>query len=199
MIVAGLTGSIGAGKSLSSAMLRRMGIPVLCSDEVVHSLLAPEGGAVAEVASRFPESFNENTGTIDRAALGRIVFSDQRARGDLESIIHPRVNAAQRRFLHLVRATAPLAVLDIPLLFETGAEKRCDVTICVVAPRFVQEQRVLQRPGMTREKLCAIRAAQMQDREKIRRADFVVKTGLGKAQTFHALRTVVSKILETKR
>lgn len=199
MIVAGLTGSIGAGKSQSSAMLRRMGIPVLCSDEVVHALLEPGGAAVMAVASRFPEAFSETTASINRAALGRIVFTDAHAREDLESIIHPLVNAAQRRFLHLVRGTAPIAVLDIPLLFETGAEKRCDVTICVVAPRFIQEQRVLLRPGMTREKLSAIRAAQIPDREKTRRADFVVKTGLGKAKTFRALQGIVREILEKNK
>lgn len=198
MIVAGLTGSIGSGKSAASAMLRRMGVPVLCSDEVVHALLSPGGAAVGQVAQRFPEAFDESRGKIDRKALGEIVFRNPEARRDLESLVHPLVHAAQARFLRLVRA-APLAVLDIPLLFETGAERRCDVTICLVAPRFVQERRVLARPGMTRARLEAIRAAQMKDTEKTRRADFVVRTGLGKAQTFRRLRAVVDEILGSRK
>lgn len=196
MIVVGLTGSIGAGKSLASVMLRRMGIPVLCSDEVVHDLLAPGGKAVAAVAARFPDALDQKEKKINRAVLGKIVFSDAKAREDLETIIHPLVNAEQRTFLRLVRPLSSLAVLDIPLLFETGAEKRCDATLCVVAPRFIQSRRVLARPGMTQDRLTAIRRAQMPDAEKARRADFIIRTGLGKARTFRALQQAIAKILE---
>lgn len=198
MIVAGLTGSVGAGKSLCAAMLRHMGIPVLCSDDVVHGLMAPGGAAVPEITRRFAQVQDRTTGAIDRRKLGAIVFADPCARRDLESIVHPMVHAAQKRFLGQVSGHAPLAVLDIPLLFETGAERRCDVTICVVAPRFVREQRVLRRSGMTRERIEAIHAAQMSDREKMRRADYIVRTGLSRAKTFRALKAVVSKILEKK-
>ncbi|QQG36411.1 MAG: dephospho-CoA kinase [Micavibrio aeruginosavorus] len=195
MIVLGLTGSIGMGKSTATAMLRGMGIPVHCSDEAVHQLLDPCGEAIRVVAAAFPESYDKRRQAINRAALGRLAFSQPEKRVRLESILHPLVVQSQRRFLaRNAQCRRPLVVLDIPLLFETGAERRVDYTLVVTAPAFIQRMRVLTRPGMTPEKFAGILASQMPDHEKRRRADFVIDTGLGLAHTRKALRVVLDRV-----
>lgn len=191
MIVVGLTGSIGMGKSTAAAMLRRMGVPVCDSDAVVHELLGPSGAAVGPVGRAFEGVLRD--GAVDRAALGDQVFGDRAALTRLEAIIHPLVRQAQFRFLKAaVVGRAPLVVLDVPLLYESGTDALCDVAITVTAPRFLQEQRVLSRPGMTRARLAATLARQMPDGEKRRRADFVIQTGRSRRHTLNRLGAIVT-------
>ncbi|HZH28646.1 MAG TPA: dephospho-CoA kinase [Azospirillaceae bacterium] len=190
MVILGLTGSIGMGKSTAARMLRRLGIPVHDADAVVHRLLAKGGGAVAPIAAAFPGVVRD--GAVDRQALGAQVFDNPDKLRWLESIVHPRVQASLRRFLaDAARRRMKVVVLDVPLLFETGGDRRTDRTVVVTAPRFVQRARVLARSGMTEAKLAAILARQMPDVEKRRRADFVVPTGLGRRFTLKALVRVV--------
>jgi dephospho-CoA kinase len=190
MIVLGLTGSIGMGKSTAAALLRQLGVPVHDADASVHRLLGRNGAAVERVAAAFPGTGGVNG--IDRAELGRRVFNDQAALRRLEQILHPLVRAESERFLRRMAARGvPLAVLDIPLLFESGGERRCDAVIVVGAPSFLQRARVLARRGMSESRLAAILAKQMPDREKRRRADFVVPTGLGRRVTLRRLAEIV--------
>ncbi len=190
MVILGLTGSIGMGKSHAAQVFRRLGVPVHEADAAVHRLTAKGGEAVPAVARRFPQAVK--AGAVDRQALGAIVFKDAKALADLEAILHPLVRRQTRRFLaSMARRRVPLVVLDIPLLFETGGEASCDAVVVVSAPARIQAARVLARPGMTREKLRAIRAQQMSDREKRRRADFVVSTGAGKRETLRRLAAIV--------
>jgi dephospho-CoA kinase len=191
VIVVGLTGSIGMGKTTAAAMLRRLGVPLFEADACVHRLLGPGGAAVAAVEAAFPGVAGEDGG-IDRRRLGARVFGQPEALRRLEGLIHPRVREAESRFLRAARTRREvIAVLDIPLLFETGGERRCDYVIVVSAPAFLQRQRVLRRPGVTDSRLKAILAAQMPDREKRRRADFIVPTGLGKGATLRRLAAIV--------
>lgn len=191
MIVLGLTGSIAMGKSAAAAALRRMGVPLFDADRAVHRLLAPGGGAVARVAAAFPGTRDESGG-IDRRRLGQQVFTDPAALARLEAILHPMVRAEEERFLARARARRdPVVVLDVPLLFESGGAGRCDSVLVVSAPSFLQRQRVLRRPGMTEARLDAILATQMPDREKRRRADFVVATGLGRGLTLRRLKAIL--------
>ncbi|WP_448954581.1 dephospho-CoA kinase [Labrys neptuniae] len=174
--ILGLTGSIGMGKSATAAMFRARGVPVHDADATVHHLYA--GPAVAAVEAAFPGvSVN---GAIDRARLGRQVFGNAEAMRRLEAIVHPLVHEAEQAFLAQARqAGAPLAVLDIPLLYETGGERRCQAVAVVSAPADIQRERVLARPGMDEERLAVILARQMPDVEKRRRAQFVIDTSRG--------------------
>ena len=193
MIVLGLTGSIGMGKSTAARMLKRMGAPVCDSDAVVHGLLGCHGAAVPAIDAAFPGVVVD--GAVDRRALGAAVFGNPAALKRLEAILHPAVQAAQRRFLkQAARRGVRVVVLDIPLLFETGGERRVDRTVVVTAPFLVQKSRVLARPGMTSEKFAAILARQMPDAEKRRRADYVVNTGDGRRATRRALRNIVADV-----
>jgi dephospho-CoA kinase len=194
MIVLGLTGSVGMGKSTAAAMLRRLGVPVHDADATVHRLLAPGGAAVAAVAKAFPDTRRKDGG-IDRVALGRRVFADGKALQRLERILHPLVRRSQQRFLAAARGRRePLVVLDVPLLFEGGGDSRCDKVIVVSAPAPVQRARVMARPGMTEARFRAILAKQMPDREKRRRADYVVPSGLGRALTYRKLGQIVREL-----
>tara|TARA_R110002110_G_scaffold415612_6_gene651979 strand:+ start:7139 stop:7756 length:618 start_codon:yes stop_codon:yes gene_type:complete len=193
MIVLGLTGSIGMGKSTAANMLRVMGVPVHDSDATVHGLFAFDRDLRAAISARFPGVVTDDG--VDRQALGAAVFGDDAARRDLEALVHPRVRAAAEAFVrHYHRQRAALVVLDIPLLYETGGEDRVDGVIVVTAPAALQRQRVMARPGMDAERFAGILAAQSPDREKRRRADFVVETGLGKAYTFRRLKRIVVAI-----
>jgi dephospho-CoA kinase len=190
MIVIGLTGSIGMGKSTAAAMFRRLGVPVQDSDAAVHEMFAKGGAAVAAVGAAFPGVIKN--GAVDRAALGRLVYGNPVALKRLESIVHPLVGKSRDAFLQRMTARRKaVVVLDIPLLFEAGLDRLCDMTVVVSAPRFLQEARVLSRPRMTRERLARILAQQMSDVEKRRRADHVVETGSGRAHTLNRLRTIV--------
>jgi dephospho-CoA kinase len=198
VIVVGLTGSIGMGKSTAAATFRRFRIPLFDADHAVHRMLGSGGSAVALVAAAFPGVGNANGG-IDRTVLGRQVFSDPEALSRLEQIIHPMVAASEKRFLALARARRePIVVLDIPLLFESGGERRCDYVLVVSAPKLVQRQRVLRRPGMTERRLTAILSHQMPDPEKRRRADFVVPTGLSRNLSLRRLRGIVRLLRDRK-
>lgn len=190
MIVLGLTGSIGMGKSTAAGMLRRLRVPVHDSDAAVHAVTAKGGAAVPGIRSLFPEVVVD--GAVDRRRLGDRVFGDDAALKRLEGILHPLVRKAQDRFLAAcARRREAVAVLDVPLLFEVGTDARCDATVVVSAPGFLQSERVLSRPGMTREKFEGILERQLTDAEKRLRADFVVRTGCGKRRTLRELRAIV--------
>jgi len=193
MVIIGLTGSIGMGKSTAAKILRDLGFPIYDADATVHALLKKGGKAVAPVAKLFPQTLKHDG--IDRKLLGRAVFGQPKKLQQLEHIIHPLMRSVERAFLQKVRiAEAHAAILEIPLLFETGAEKRCDVTLCVTAPRAIQKARVLSRPGMNKEKLRAILARQMPDAEKRKKADYVVPTGKGIAATKKHLREILREL-----
>lgn len=179
MIVIGLTGSIGMGKSTVADMARRMGVPVHEADRAVHGLFRPGSDILSDIAARFPQAVSD--GGVDRSALGRSVYADPEALAWLESLIHPRVRSAERRFLAWARRHRfRKVILDIPLLFETHGERRVHYVMVVSAPWFVQSARVMARPGMTWDKFAAIRARQMPDAAKRRRANAVLHSGLGK-------------------
>jgi dephospho-CoA kinase len=198
MIVVGLTGSIGMGKSTAARQLRRLGMLVHDADAVVHDLLSRGGVAVPAIAAAFPGAVKD--GAVDRAALGARVFHDTDALRRLEAIIHPLVRRAEQRFLARARRQRRrLVVLDIPLLFETGGQRRCDAVAVVSAPPFVQARRVLARPGMTMARLEAIRRKQMPDREKRRRADVIIPTGCGHRPALRALIRATSTLLALPR
>ena len=199
MVVVGLTGSIAMGKSTTAAMFRAFGWPLFDADRAVHDLMAAGGAAVAPVLAVFPGVGSPEAG-VDRAALGAAVFGDGGALARLEAVLHPRVRHAEERFLaHARRRGDRAAVLDIPLLFEGGGWKRCDVTVVASASAHLQAVRALARPGMTRAKLDAILAKQMPDREKRRRADFVVRTGLGRALALADVRGIVRVVQEREQ
>jgi dephospho-CoA kinase len=189
MFVLGLTGSIGMGKSTTARFFSEAGVPVHDADAAVHRLY--EGEATPAIEAAFPGA--TSGGKVDRDKLARQVIGHPEAIKRLEAIVHPLVRAASDKFLAQAEAQgAPVAVLDIPLLFETGGEDRCDAVVVVSAPPEVQRARVLERAGMTEERLAAILAKQMPDAEKRRRADFVVDTSHG----LDAARAQVSDILQ---
>ncbi len=201
MMILGLTGSIGMGKSTATRAFARHGAVIWDADAEVHRLMAKGGAAVAAVTTAFPDARVEITGAaaVDRQILGKLVFQDATALRRLEEILHPMVRRAERRFLAAAeRRRCRLAVLDIPLLFETGGEARCDATAVVSAPEFVQRARVLARPDMTKSKYHAILARQVPDWEKCRRADFVIQTGLNKRVSVRASRRI-AEILSLRR
>jgi len=195
MMVVGLTGSIGMGKTTAAQAFRQFGVPVYDADAEVHKLMVAGGTAVAQVAKAFPGALaTDPSGRdfIDRSALGGLVFGDDAALKRLERILHPLAGQAKARFLALAaRRRDTMVVLDIPLLLETGGDNMCDAVVVVTAPPFVQAQRVLKRPGMTAERFQSILARQLPDLEKRLRADFVVQTGLGRAYSLRAIARIV--------
>ncbi|MBX6322983.1 MAG: dephospho-CoA kinase [Rhodospirillaceae bacterium] len=198
MIVVGLTGSIGMGKSTAAAALRRLGIPVHDADREVHRLYGRGGRAVPLIEKAFPGT--TAGGAVELERLRRAVVGNAAALDRLEAIVHPMVRGVERRFL--MRAAArrvPIVVLEVPLLFETGGDRRCDAVVVVSAPRRIQLARVLARRGMTRERLDALEARQTPDAEKRRRADFVVHTGLGKRDSLRALTRIVRLLRDAQR
>ena len=185
------------GKTTVAGALRACGAAVYDADAAVHRLLAAGGAAVAPVLARFPDAGTGEGATraVDRGTLGAKVFADAGALAELEAILHPLVRAGERRFLAAgQRRGCRLAVLDMPLLFETGGEARCDATLVVSAPAAVQRARVLGRARMTEERLAAILARQMPDAEKRRRADFVIRTGLDRRVSRLAARRVAARL-----
>lgn len=193
MIILGLTGSIGMGKSVTARFFREAGVPVYDADAAVHHLY--EGEAVAAIEQAFPGTIVE--GRVDRQKLGDSVLGNRDALLRLESIVHPLVRRHERRFLTRAFAQgAPVAVLDIPLLFETGGDRRVDVVVVVSAPNELQRARVLARPEMTPAKLDAILAKQMPDSEKRARAHFLVDSSHGfdsaRAQVHGILRAIAA-------
>ncbi|MGA9867864.1 MAG: dephospho-CoA kinase [Acetobacteraceae bacterium] len=193
MKIIGLTGGIGMGKSTASAAFRRAGIPVFDADLSVHRLQAPGGRAVPAIALAFPGTVCH--GVIDRSRLREVALGDPAALARLEKILHPMVRAEERSFLARARrAGRSLAVLDIPLLFETGGDRRVDLVVVVTAPRSVQEYRVRSRRRMSRDAIAAVIARQMPDIEKRRRADVVIRTGLSRHYALRALRRLIASL-----
>ncbi|HJV42485.1 dephospho-CoA kinase [Caulobacter sp.] len=197
MLVLGLTGSIGMGKSTTSAMFEAEGAPVYDSDAAVHALYAAGGAAVAPVEAAFPGVVVD--GAIDRARLSARVVGDPQALAKLESIVHPLVGADRIGFFQKAQAEGrDIVVLDVPLLFETGGQKSVDKVVVVTAPPEVQRARVLARPDMTPEKFEAILARQLPDAEKRARADFVIDTGQGLEHARQQVRDLLT-LLRTSR
>ena len=194
MIIVGLTGSIGMGKSTTSAMFQAEGVPVYDADAAVHALYAKGGAAVAPVEAAFPGVVVD--GVIDRAKLSTHVVGKPEALKKLEAIVHPLVGESRKVFFQAAaEANAPLVILDIPLLFETGGERNVAAVIVVSAPEAVQRERVMARPDMTAEKLDAILARQLPDGEKRARADIVIDTSQGLESAREQVRAAIAKLL----
>lgn len=197
------------GKTTAAQMLQHLKVPVHDSDAAVHELMQPEGKAMRAIYAAFPlfeypEIYERHKKTkgkvINRSKLGALVFEKEQEREKLEAILHPLVRESQTAFIRKQRALGSKSVaLDIPLLFETGAELLCDYTIVVTAPAHIQYSRVLSRPGMDEEKLEGILKRQMPDGEKRARADFVVQTGLSRAVTMKQLKSILHRIRESNR
>ena len=189
MVILGLTGSIGMGKSTAAADFRRLRVAVHDADETVHALMAPGGAAFDQICQVFP-GVRSKVG-INRKRLGDLVFADMAALKKLEAILHPLVRKQKTEFLkRSALRRQNLVVLDVPLLFETGGEAKCDAVVVVTAPTFVQRARVMARPGMTTEKFESILAKQVPDLIKRRSADFVVQTGLGRIASLRKIRHI---------
>ncbi|WAC60061.1 dephospho-CoA kinase [Brevundimonas sp. SL130] len=192
MIILGLTGSIGMGKSTTTALFAELGAVVWNADEAVHRLYAPGGAAVEPVGSAFPGVIVD--GAVDRTRLAEALGRDETAFRRLESIVHPLVAQGRAGDLEAARASGvTLAVLDIPLLFETGGDAHVDAVVVVTADPEIQAERVLARPGMTRDRFETILARQLPDADKRARADFIIDTGQG----LDAARVEVAAVVET--
>jgi dephospho-CoA kinase len=194
MIVIGLTGSIGMGKSTTAAMFADEGVPVYDADAEVHVLQGRGGAAVAPIEAAFPGVVKD--GAVDRGALGARVLGHPEEIRKLESIVHPLLGASRAAFFERAEASGvDMVVLDIPLLFETGGEKRVDAVVVASAPEAMQRERVLARPGWGADRLDAVLAKQMHDAEKRARAHFVIDTGQG----MDAARAQVRRVISTLR
>ncbi|MCQ8183825.1 dephospho-CoA kinase [Parvularcula maris] len=196
MILCGLTGSIGMGKSTTLAMFEEEGAAVWDADAAVHRLYAEGGAAVRPVSERFPGVLGEDGG-VDRAALGKEVLGNKEALVELEAIVHPLVRQDQEAFL--AQARADVAVLDIPLLAETSQAERFDVVVVVTADEEVRQERVLARPGMTDAKLGAILARQLPESERLKLADYVVRTDRGLEEARQEVRRIMLALREKNR
>ncbi|GJD28989.1 Dephospho-CoA kinase [Methylobacterium adhaesivum] len=194
-VILGLTGSIGMGKSATAAMFRARGVPVHDADAAVHALYAPGGAAARAIGAAFPGTLAED-GSVDRARLRAAVIGKPERLAALEALVHPLARQAASDFL-AAHADAPVAVLDIPLLFETGGDTRCDAVLVVTAPAEVQRARVLARPGMEATAFAAILAKQMPDAEKRARADFVLDTSLGFAHAEAEVDAILRRLRAT--
>ncbi len=193
MMIVGLTGSIGMGKSTAAKMLRQMGVPVYDADANVHAIQARGGAALPAIEAAFPGVVKD--GVLDRQALGARVFGNKEALRKLEAIVHPLVGQRQRVFLKRAALRGErLVVLDIPLLFEGAGDRRVDATLVVSAPAFLQRQRVMARPGMSKERFEGILRQQVPDAVKRRKATVVIPTGLGLAPTRLALAKAIATL-----
>ena len=193
MLLVGLTGSIGMGKSETAKMFARLGVPVYDADAAVHAIYENGGAAVEPLRAEFPDAIVDDA--VDRARLSKLVLDDKDALKKLEGIVHPLVGQTQLHFLKDAQASgAKIAVLDIPLLYETGGETRVDAVVVVSAPADVQRARVLERPGMTTEKFEQILAKQVPDADKRARADFVVETDKGLEHAFEQVKRITEDL-----
>ena len=193
----GLTGSIGMGKSETAKLFARLGLPVYDADAAVHALYEQGGAAVAKIAEAFPGSVKN--GRVERSELARQLGADVTAFARLEAIVHPLAADAERAFIDRAKANgAQFVVLDIPLLFETGAQARVDAVVVVSAPQEVQRARVLAREGMTEDRLEGLLARQMPDAEKRAQADFVVETDKGLDHAFEQVKRIVAELSERR-
>jgi dephospho-CoA kinase len=191
VIVLGLTGSIGMGKSTTAGLFRDEGVPVQDADQVVAELYARGGGAVGPIGEAFPGVVKD--GAVDRAALSARVLDDPPALARLEALVHPLVRAARGRFLTEAQG-AEVVLFDVPLLLEAGIDREVDAVVVVSASPAVQRERVLARPGMTEAKFAQILARQIPDAEKRARADFVIDTGRGVAAAREQVKAVLAQV-----
>lgn len=190
MIIIGLTGSIGMGKTTTAAMFADAGVPVHDADATVHALYKHQE-TIEKIETAFPGSTDENG--VSRVKLGQLVYDNKHAMEKLESIVHPLVQEAERKFIEQ-HHNAPIVVLDIPLLFETGAHKRVDKIVVVTAPAEVQRARVMARDGMTKERFESILLRQTPDTEKRARADYIVDTSKGMEQARSQVAKIIDKV-----
>ena len=191
MMIVGLTGSIGMGKSATAKMFADLGVQVFDADATVHALQAKDGPAIPAIDEAFPGVVKG--GVLDRDALGKIVFADPAAKKRLEAIIHPMVGVARQRFFEEAKAGGyPFVVMDVPLLFETGGNRACDKVVVVSAPADIQRERVLQRPGMTPDKFENILSRQTPDADKRAAADYIIETDKG----FDHARGMVANVVD---
>lgn len=190
--ILGLTGSIGMGKTTAANMFRDMGVPVFDSDATVHALKRSNPDVINHIAERIPSA--KTSRGVDPDVVARMALNDPDLMVFLENLIHPKVLEAQKKFLE-ENWKKKIVVLDIPLLFETHAEERCDAVIVMSAPRLVQLRRVLKRPGMSWKKFRTLEKRQMKDKEKRKRADFVVSSAKGKSYTRKKLEEIVREMI----
>ena len=197
MYILGLTGSIGMGKTTAASMFRRYGVPVYDADAAVHQLMRSDSLVIKQIKKLFPNAVeNEN---IDRNALGSIVYKNRKALAALELILHPLVRAMQIEFLRQKgKARESLVVLDIPLLFENKIDKFCDTVAVVSAPSYLQKIRVLGRPYMTPERFEKIIENQLSNTEKIKQAEFIIQTGIGRNHSLLNIINIISIVRERR-
>jgi dephospho-CoA kinase len=193
MIILGLTGSIGMGKTTTAKMFADEGCPIFDADAAVHKLYQKEGKAVALIRAVFPDAIKD--GAIDRAVLGQHMRADPLNLKVLESFIHPWVSEVRAAFLKKAQSDeADIVVFDVPLLFETGGDKAVDHTIVVTAPAEVQKERVMARPGMTKDLFETLLSRQMSDAEKRKRADFIISTAVSLSDTREQVQRLCRKL-----
>ena len=196
MLILGLTGSIGMGKSTTAKLFAEAGVPVYDADAAVHKIY--QGEAAPAIEAAFPGTTVD--GKVDRVRLSAQVLHNPAAIKQLEQIVHPMLGASRKKFLDdAERSGAPVAVVDVPLLFETGGEKRVDAVVVVTTTPEAQRERILARDNMTNEKLDAILARQLPDAEKRKRADFVVDTSHGLDPVRAAIRDILAKVVKMPR
>jgi dephospho-CoA kinase len=196
MLILGLTGSMGMGKSTTAKLFAEAGVPVYDADAAVHQIY--EGEAAPAIEAAFPGTTVD--GKVDRVRLSAQVLHNPAAIKQLEQIVHPMLGASRKKFLDdAERSGAPVAVVDVPLLFETGGEKRVDAVVVVTTTPEVQRERILARDNMTNEKLDAILARQLPDAEKRKRADFVVDTSHGLDPVRAAIRDILAEVVKMPR
>jgi dephospho-CoA kinase len=197
MVIIGLTGSIAMGKSVTSQIFNSYGVPVFNADKCVHQLLGPNGKLVSRIGEMFYEALvkKKNIKYIDRVKLGSIVFKDKKKRRELEELIHPHVGRERKKWKEWAERNKFKAICyDVPLLFETQGEKFCNVVVVVSAPFFIQKQRALGRENMTKQKFNNILKNQMSDKEKRKRADFIVNSGIGYRFTRNQVKDILLKV-----
>lgn len=195
MMKLGLTGSIGMGKSTTAALFEQAGVPVFDADKAVHRLYAENKATIKAIASRFPTALVD--GKISRTVLSDLILADKTVLPDLEKIVHPAVAQSRRNWLKTQKkAGAPMVLLDIPLLFETGGQALVDKIIVVSAPFDVQKERVLARPNMTEERFMHILQQQMPDQKKRKHADFIVDTSKGFENAAKQVQTIIQQLKE---
>jgi len=197
MIIIGLTGSIAMGKSATAKIFNSYGVPIFNADNCVHKLLGANGKLVSIIGKKFPETLEKQTNIkyINRKKLGRIVFNNKNNRQLLEQIIHPQVGIERNKWKEWAERERFKAICyDIPLLFETNGEKSCNIIVVVSAPFFIQQQRALNRPYMNKKKFYNILKTQLSDKEKRKKADFIVNTGIGYRYTRNQVKKLLLKV-----
>jgi dephospho-CoA kinase len=200
MLVVGLTGGIASGKSTVSKMLEQAGIPVICADELAREAVRPGSQGLAEIRRVFGEGVLDDEGNLDREAMARLVFQDKPKRKILESIIHPRVEEEQnKRLAALERQGHSIAVVDIPLLYESGWERFVDLVVVVYAPRHIQGERLMNRDGMSADDARSRLDAQMPIDDKRKRADRLVDNGKTLEHTRRQVQNLIQELREATR